>query len=90
MTEERLRDVELSLMETRSRVDHLQTEVRNMAKYFDHIITVQVKLDALEKAVESKSKEFEEKIKQANMVGWTILMLLVATLAKVIFFGGKL
>lgn len=61
-----------------------------MAKYFDHIITVQVKLDALEKAVESKSKEFEEKIKQANMVGWTILMLLVATLAKVIFFGGKL
>ena len=90
MTEDRLRDTELSLMEVRSRVDHLQIEVRNMAKYFDSIVTVSVKLDALERAVESRSKEFEEKIKQANIVGWTILMLMVATLVKVIFFGGQL
>jgi len=90
MTEDRLRDLELSVIEIKGRVDHLSSDIKTMAKYFDAIVTVSVKLEALEKAVDSRSKEFEDKIKSANYVGWTILGLLVATLVKVIFFGGKI
>jgi hypothetical protein len=90
MTEDRLRDVELSLMETRSRVDHLSSDIKTMAKYFDAIVTVSVKLEALEKTVTASSRDFEDKIKSANYIGLSILGLLIAALVKVVFFGGRI